>query len=112
VSIARELRQVRGRQAVILWQEVVDLAVVPLGRDGFGEHERRGEGRDRAGGAVGREVLAVAAAGDGPVSATGLVQLGRFQGGVEGGWVRTCCVRICSWRLFGPRWWLGWGSMS
>jgi hypothetical protein len=71
VSIAREPRQVRGRQAVIRRQEVVDLAVVPLGRDGFGEHERRREGRDRAGGAVGREVLAVAAAGDGPVSATG-----------------------------------------
>ena len=52
--------------SVIRGQEVVDFTVVPLGRDGFGEHEGRGEGRDGAGGAVGCEVLAVAAACDGP----------------------------------------------
>jgi hypothetical protein len=80
-----------------------------LGRDGFGEHERRGEGRDRARGAVGRQVLAVAAAADGPVNARWVSNCGEGRG--EGG-VRTCCVRICSWRLFGLRWRLGWGSMS
>jgi hypothetical protein len=87
VPIAREVRQVRRRLAVVRRQEVVDLAVVPLGRDGFGEHERRGEGRDRAGGAVGGEVLAVAAAGDVPVSAVGLAIGGAREGVSEGGYV-------------------------
>ena len=64
MSIATEIRQIRRCLAVIRGQEVLDFAVVPLVRDGFGEHEGGGEGRDGAGGAVGGEVLAVAAAGD------------------------------------------------
>lgn len=71
MAIAGELGQVRRGPAVVRRQEVLDLAVVPLGRDGFGEHERRGEGRDRARGAVGRQVLPVAATADRPVSAVG-----------------------------------------
>lgn len=66
MTIGAKVGHVESRYVVVGEEEGIYFAVVPLICDGFGEHERRGKGGYVAGGAIGREVLAISTASDGP----------------------------------------------